>query len=83
MRRIKKASDNIAHANKNADKHKRRSKLDLDPSRSKGNDSVMVAGPSPPLIDAAAQSERRELIQENRELHVRLIRAERATQGLQ
>ena len=83
MRGIKKASDNIAHATKNADKHRRRSKLDLDPSRSKGNDSVTVAGPSPPLIDAAAQNERRELIKENSELHMRLKRAERATQGLQ
>ena len=83
MRGIKKASDNIAHATKNADKHRGRSKLDLDPSRSKGNDSVTVAGPSPPLIYAAAQNERRELIKENRELHMRLKRAERATQGLQ
>ena len=33
MRGIKKASDNIAHANNNADKHRRRSELDLDPSR--------------------------------------------------
>ena len=57
MRGIKIASDNIAHANNNADKHRRRSELDLDPSRSKGNDPVMVAGPSPPLIDVAAQSE--------------------------
>ena len=47
------------------------------------NDPVTVAGSFPPLVYAAAQSERRELIKENRELHMRLKRAERATQGLQ
>ena len=62
MRGIKKASDNIAHATNTADRHRRRSELDPNPSRSKGNDPVTVAGPFPPLVDAAAQSERRELI---------------------
>ena len=42
----------------------------------------MVAGP-PPLLMDAPESERRELIKENRDLQVRLRRAERATQGLQ
>ena len=57
--------------------------IEGDPSKSKENNPVTVAGSFPPQDDAAAQNERRELIRENRELHRRLERADKATQGLQ
>ena len=83
MKGVKKASDNVAHATKTADRHRRRYDLNPDPNRSKGSNPVMVSVPFPPPIDAASQNERRELIRENRDLHMRLKRAETAIQGLQ
>ena len=83
MKGIRKAMDNIAQATGTADKHRRISGPNLDPSKGKVNNPITVAESSPPQDDAAAQNERRELIKENRELHRRLERADRATQGLQ
>ena len=71
MKGIRMAMDNVAQATKTADRHRRRSELNLDPSKNKVNNPATVTESAPPQDDDAAQNDRRELIKENRELHRR------------
>ena len=66
IRGIEIASVNTALASDNLDKQRRKGSLDSDPGKGKGSDPVMAPGPPQSLMDATAQNERNELINENR-----------------